>query len=168
MPTAKAEGSSKEVYLVDALPAGTAEIGRIQRIRDVDTAVTLSASSVKSASAAGTDVSDATLESASALLLVCDFTAHSVGTTLDVCVQAKVGSLYTNLARFSQFATTVGTKAIRITRGLAFATEITLAADPTVGTGLLVNNHDWLSTLRIKYTIVGTSYTFSVVAYPVR
>lgn len=29
MPTAKAEGTSKEVYLLDALPAGTANIGDV-------------------------------------------------------------------------------------------------------------------------------------------
>ena len=137
------------------------------RYRDVFSPITLSASSVKSASAAGSDVVDQMFKRAAALVLVCDMTAHSVGTTLDLSVQAKFGSAYTTLARFSQFTTTAITKAVVVRRDLGFATEITLAADPAVGTGLLVNNHDWSDTLRIKYTIVGTSYTFSVVAYPI-
>lgn len=161
MPTAPSGGVSQEVYIIDELPPS-------QRLRDAGAAVTLSASAVRSASAAGADVADTTLEGASALLLVCDFTAHNTGTTLDVAVQAKFGAFYTPLARFSQFATTAGTKGIILSRDLAFATELALAADPAVGTGLLVNNHAWGDTLRIKYTIVGTSYTFSVVAYPVR
>jgi len=88
-----------------------------------------------------------------------------------VAIQAKVGSDYVSLARFSQQAAATGKKGLNVKRDLAFATELVPAADPATGTGLLVNNHDWLDTLRVKYTIggsAGQSFTFSVVAYPVR
>lgn len=171
MPTLNAEGSSKEVYQVDPLPAGAAEIGRVLRNRDVAGSVELLASAARTASGAGTDVVNQDLERASALLLVLDVTAQAgVTPTLDVAVQAKIGSDYVNLARFSQTGAATGKKGVTVKRDLAFSTELAPAADPDVGTGLLVNNHDWLDTLRVKHAIAGTtpSYTFSVVAYPIR
>ena len=82
----------------------------------------------------------------------------------------KIGSLYTNLARFAQRAATTTKTLLTVKRDLAFSTELTLESDPAVGTGVLVNNADWLDTLRVKWDVGGTtpSYTFSVVAYPVR
>lgn len=171
MPTAKPEGYSKEVYLVDAVPAGAAEIGRVQRNRDADAAVTLLASAARTADGAGSDVSDAALEIASGLILALDVTAQSgTGPTLDVAVLAKIGASYVILGRFSRTSAATGEKGIVVSRDLAFATELAPAADPAVSTGLLVNNHHWMSTLKVKYAIAGTtpSFTFSVVAYPVR
>ena len=153
-----------------ALPAGTNEIGRIQQNRDVLASVALLASAARTADGAGTDTVDANIERADGLLLICDVTAKS-GTvpTLDVAVLAKLDASYTILARFSRYTDATGKKAIVLRRS-TFATEITLAADPTVSTGLLVNNHDWADTMKIKYAIAGTtpSFTFSVAAYPIR
>lgn len=139
--------------------------------REVRTPATLLASAARTASGAGGDVLDKSLEFASALLLQINVTAQSgTSPTLDVAIQAKIGSNYVNLGRFSQYGAATGAKGVLVKRDLAFTTELAPAADPVVGTGLLVNNHDWLDTLRVKYTIAGTtpSYTFSVVAYPIR
>lgn len=140
-------------------------------LRQVGSAITLLASGSRTADGVEADVTSALLSGARGLLLVCDVTAQSGTTpTLDVAIQAKFGSQYTNLARFSQYLGATGTKAINLKRDLSFATEITLEADPAVSTGLLVNNHDWGSILRVKYAIGGTTpdFTFSVVAYPIR
>ena len=174
MPTAKAEGTSKEVYVVDALPAaaaGTAHVGEFGNDRDVGTGVELLASAARTADATGADVTNATFETARALLIVCDVTAQSgTAPTLDVAIQAKIDGSYTTLARFSIYAAATGKKCINVKRDLSFATEITLAADPAVSTGLLINNHDWSNILRAKVVITGTtpSFTFAVTAYPVK
>lgn len=171
MPTLNAEGTSKEVYISDALPAGTAEIGRTQRIRDAASGVTLIDEALLGSSGTGEEVTDATVEQSTTLILVMDVTAQSGTTpTLDAVVQVKFGATYVNLARFSQYGAATGAKAIVVHRDLSFATEIVPAADPAVGSGLLINNHDWGSVLRVKYTIAGTSpqYNFSVIAHPIR
>lgn len=131
-------------------------------------AVTLSASSLKAASAAGADVQSDYIKNAHQLAFVLDVTASNTPTTLDVAIEAKYGSVYGILARFTQVgAVATSTGLIMVTSEAALATQQTLAAAPAVGTGLLVNHGmAWLDTLRIAYTIVGTSYTFSVVAYP--
>ena len=170
MPTLNAEGHSKEVYINDALPTGTNEIGAAINNRDLPAAVTLLASAARTASGAGSDVTDTKHERATALLIVLDVTAQSGTTpTLDVVIQAKIGSNYVNLCRFSQYGAATGQKLINVKRDVSFATEPAPAADPAVSTGLLINNHDWLDTLKVKYAIAGTtpSYTFSVTLYPV-
>lgn len=136
----------------------------------IQPSVTLLASAARSASASGADVIDDSLASASALLIQLDVTAQSGTTpTLDVAIQAKIDGQYVSLARFSQTAAVTGRKIINLKRGQAFATEIVPAADPAVGTGLLVNNHDWLNTLRVKFALGGgtPNYTFSVSATPI-
>lgn len=165
--TAKSQGG---VDIIAALPAGANEIGAAIRNRDLPAAVTLLASAARTASGVGSDVTDTKFERSSGLLIVLDVTAQSGTTpTLDVAIQAKIGANYVNLARFSQTGAATGQKGINLKRDLSFATELAPASDPAVGTGLLVNNHDWLDTLRVKYAIAGTtpSYTFSVTAYPV-
>lgn len=177
MPTNRAVGYSQEAFINDALPVGTNEIGLFQRNRDALTAVSLLATAARTASGTGADVTDANLERASGLLLVLEVTAQSGTTpTLDVAVQAYLGldntlaSIYTNLARFSQYGAATGIKALFVRRDLTFTTEVAPVNDPAVSTGLLVNNHDWLNILRVKWAIAGTtpSYTFNVQAYPIR
>lgn len=121
----------------------------------------------QSSSASGTDITSQAFQDAERLLLVINVTAKSgTAPTLDAAVQAKVGSNYVNLARFSQFADATGTKAIIVSRD-AFATELAPAPDPAVGSGFLANNHDWLDTLRVKCAVAGTTpaFTFTVDAY---
>lgn len=139
--------------------------------RDVLASVELLVSAARTVSGTGADVVSVSLEQARALLLVINVTAQSgTSPTLDVVVQAKIDGTYTNLARFSQVVAATGKEALNVKRDLSFITGIVLAADPAVGTGLVVNNHDWTDTLRVKWAIAGTtpSFTFSCVAYPVR
>jgi hypothetical protein len=172
MPTAKAEGTSKEVYLNDALPVGANQIGSMVQDRDALAAVTLKASGEESADTTGVDVADANLEKASALLLLLNVTAQSgTGPTLDVAVQAKIGGLYYNLARFAQRGATTTKTALIVKRNPALVSELTLEADPAVGSGLLNNDGaQWIDTLRYKSDLGGTtpSYTYSVTVYPIK
>lgn len=140
-------------------------------VRDVKTAITLLASAARTATGTGADVTDVEMEKATSLLVVINVTAQSGTTpTLDVAIQVKLDGSYTNLARFSQYGAATGKKAGNVKRDLSFATEIVLEADPAVGSGFAVNQHDWSDTFRVKWTIGGTtpSFTFSVACYPIR
>lgn len=134
-------------------------------------AITLLASAARTTTADGADVTDVRLRRAKSLFLVCDVTAQSGTTpTLDVEVQAKFGSFYTELAQFSRYSAATGGKGVNVKRGISFTTELTLETDPAVaGTAAVSSNFDWLDTLRVSYAIAGTtpSFTFSVTAYPI-
>ena len=140
------------------------------RRRELPSLVNLLASASRTSSASGADVTSDLIKEASALLLIVNVTAQSGTTpTLDLAIQAKIGTNYVNLARFSQYGAATGLKGINVKRDLAFSTELVPASDPAVGSGLLVNNHDLLDTLRAKWLLGGTTpnYTFSVDIYPI-
>lgn len=131
--------------------------------------ITLLPLTARTASGAGSDFQEGSIGSAQSLLFELDVTAQSGGTpTLDVAIQAKMDGQYVNLARFSQTAAATGKKVVHVHRNRAAAAETVLAADPVVGTGYLAGDFEWLDTLRVKYTIAGTtpSYTFSVTVTP--
>lgn len=135
-------------------------------------AITLLASAARTATGDGAAVSNARLRRAISLLFVLDVTAQSGTTpTLDVEVQARLdGVNYTELVQFARNTGTVQTRALNVKRGISFTTELTLEADPAVaGTATVVNNLDWIDTLRVTWAIAGTtpSFTFSVVAYSI-
>lgn len=148
---------------------GTPLLDRLSR--DLGTAVTIKASGAESADTTGADVTDASLEQATAIAFVLDITLRSGTTpTIDVAIQAAIGSQYFNLVRFSQTGDTTGTKLLIVHRDVSFTTELAPAADPAVGTGVLNNSGaPWGSTFRYKSDLGGTtpSYTYSVLAYPI-
>src|SRR5262245_21679853 len=90
------------------------------RVRDRDVpagGIELLASAVRTVNGSGVDISDRTIEQASALLIVIDVTAQGGTTpTLDVVIQAKIGANYVNLARFSQYGAATGPKGINVKR----------------------------------------------------
>ena len=139
--------------------------------RGTGPAVTLLSSAARTTTADGSDVTNATLERAIALIVVLDVSAQSGTTpTLDVEVQAKWGSNYGEFIQFARNTGTVQAVLLNVKRGISFSTELVIAADPAVaGTATVVNNVDWLDSLRVTWAITGTtpSFTFSVVAYPI-
>lgn len=132
--------------------------------------ITMLASAVQAASGAGADVVSDYIKNADALAIVLNNTAVNTPTSLDVAIQAKFGSLYYNLARFTRVgAGPTAIEMVTLQRNMPQTANLSVvpAADPAVGNGLLVvPGMGWLDTLRVKFAIVGTSYTFSVVAYP--
>ena len=135
-------------------------------------AITLASVSGSTATADVTAVTNEHLQEASALLIVLNVTAQSgTSPTLDVEVQASVGGLYHEFVQFAQRGATTTKTMLNVKRGIVFTTELTLAADPAVaGTTAVVNNIDWMDTLRVTYAIGGSdtpTYSFTVTAYPI-
>jgi hypothetical protein len=135
---------------------------------EIPDSVTLLASAARTASGAGSDVGG--VENARALQVTLDITAVSGTTpTLDLEVQAKIGVKYTRLVTFAQ-KTATGTFVREAKRTLTAApAEYTIALDPSL-TAAGVSDIEWWDFLRVKYTIGGTtpSFTFSVTVVPVR
>ena len=140
-------------------------------IHETDVEVELLASAVRAAGGAGVEVASDLIEQARALMFVLNVAANVVPTTLDVVVQAKVGNLWFNLFRFTQIGAATPIKAGTVKRlaTTGSTVEVDLAVDPAVGTGFANNEKaEWLGALRVKWAIVGTSYTFGVTCYPIR
>lgn len=131
--------------------------------------VTLLASALRTASGTGATVISGDLSRAQTIAFECSVSAITAGTSLDVEIQASLdgGSTWFELAQLSQYATTAGVKIVKVRSPEAFATEVAPVADPAVaGTAAVANNFAWCSHFRAKWTLVGTNYTFAVVAYP--
>jgi len=135
--------------------------------------VTLSASSAKTVTAgtwAAQVVSDY-IKNADALHFVLNLTAVSVPTSLDVEIETLItGTLWAPIARFTQIgAGPTATQLISVNRRQPpLAADIALkAAAANPGTGVLTTSGlQWTDTIRVGWAVVGTSYTFSVVAIP--
>ena len=139
-------------------------------IHETDVSVELLASAVRTSGGTGTEVQSDYIEQARALMFVLNVSAKSVATSLDVVIQAKVGNLYYNLLRFAQVGDATPIKVVTIKRGIGGATQSEDAAiDPAVSTGWDNNETvEWLNTLRVKWALTATSYTFGVTVYPIR
>lgn len=130
------------------------------------------ASAVQSSSGTGSAVINHNFARATVLICVCDLTASSTPTTLDVAVEASLdgGTLWFTLAKFSQFgAVASGRKMLKVSAAAsqAFSTEVVPVTSPTVSGAAAVNNFAWDTYLRAHWAIAGTSYTFSVSVIPI-
>ena len=150
--------------------AGTGVYYMNTPIHETDVSVELLASAVRTSGGTGTEVQSDYIEQARALQFVLNISAAAVPTSLDVEIQAKIGNLWYELA---QFARQTGTNILVATvkRGIGGMTPaLVCATDPAVAGTAQVNNEtaEWGNTLRVKWAMAATSFTFSVTAYPLR
>lgn len=115
------------------------------------------------ASASGADVSG--FENCKALQVHLDVTAVTGTTpTLDLEVQVKIDGKYTRLLTFSQ-VTAVISVCRNAKRTLSvLGAELAFGVDPSIVPAGGAANLEWSDILRVKYTITGTtpSFTFTV------
>ena len=139
--------------------------------REFRSPIVLLASGAQIADGVTADIQSAEIERASKLIFEQDVSAAS-GTTpvLIVAIQYKIGNNYWSAVRWAN-ATGVGKNNYGVDRNLATGLEFTVSADPVVGAGSnLIGAQFWGDTIRVKWTITGTtpSFTFAINCYPIR
>ena len=129
--------------------------------------MTLLASALRTAGTVdGATVMSGELAHATAIVFELNISAQT-GTTIDVAVEASLdGTNWFIIAKFSQTGAATGIKYAKAYHNTTFATEVAPVAAPAVSGAFTVNNFAWDKYWRASYVLVGTNYTFSVLARP--
>lgn len=130
--------------------------------------VTISASSVKSAS--GTSATPTSFRADSAVFFL-NVTASSSPTTLDVYLQSSIdgGTTWRDFGHFTQVgAVSTSIQALTWTRrsnaNITASQAVVVTGDAALGASIVIDGPIVDAQVRAKWVIAGTSYTFSIIA----